>query len=1833
MFRHVVCQAAAALLLCVSFTVPAFAAPAAGTAIDNQASADFLDGLNSTAATRLSNTVRAIVQGPRPAFALRLRVASGNVALDEEVTLALSAVNLGAQSNGIGIRVNGVARTAVLLTQAIPANTTLVSAQAAPGAQLLYHLRTAAPLVFVDTAPADLRQVDTIVYAYTTFPGGTEGEHTVTVKRDTGAVISIAAVAQVWFDDPVTAGPDVLPSNVVGVEFVREPPRIDFYTNESFSRIAGAAPETGPLHIEAIASICNQSADAVDTIRIVLKSMLVGDQEEFTAVETGPNTGIFRIPFTVLDEDSKTHGQNPSDGAMGTTRNDTLQASIGGCNGNTASTSVLVDPYGVVFDSASNEPVSGATVALIDIDGGANGGNAGGLARVFQDDGVTEAPNTVVTTADGAYRFPLVGASRYRLQVKPPLGFTVPSAIAPTALPAGRNIDSAGSYGQSFVVSAELGALRIDIPADSVEVGGLLIEKSASRKTAEIGDFVDYTVEIKNTAGGPLDGVTWRDTLPTGFGYQSGTLRRDGVRIEDPVRQGATLVGSLDTLADGASTQLRYRVKLGPGAQLGDGINRAYATATRPRARSNVAQARVRVEGGVFSDRGFVLGKIYADCNRDGEQNEGEPGVAGVRVWLEDGTYAITDGLGKYSFYGLAPRTHVAKIDPATVPAGATFEPLDQRNAGKGDSRFIDLKNGELARADFAIAQCDAGLRAELAARSAQMQQRGGEIEYGFDTPLTLDPSTIDPRSRPASGIVDAENRDPQALASAIATVEAAILAQRSLPEIAETLDNRPDFVGIADGIAVPATQVRVLVKGPSGMDATLIVNGEPVPQRQLGTRVTRAEKQLELVEFIGVELKPGDNTLAFEQRDSFGNTRAGKTIHVRAPGELQRIRIERARPQAQQDGGDSDGAIAIFLEDDKGLPVTTRTPVTLETDRGTWAVEDLDPATTGVQVFVGGGRAEYTLRASAHGESAAVRVSSGAVAATTRVDFLAPPRAMVAVGVVEGTLKLGSNSAGALVPARRQDGFEQQLQQFSYNDGRASARAAVFLKGKVKGDYLLTLGYDSDKDTRERLFRDIQPDQFYPVYGDASIKGFDAQSTQKLYVRVDKNKSWLLYGDFTTPGATPERSLTAYNRSLTGVREHYENERIRANVFASHDSTRQVIEEFAANGTSGPFLLRNSDLIENSEQVEVITRDRNQPGLIIDSVPLARFSDYELEPFSGRLLLRAPVPSVDADLNRKSIRVTYEVDSGGADFWVGGVDVQYRITDAITVGAVDVEDRDPADSAALRGVNATLAIGANAALIAEVARSEKDTIGAGAAQRIELKHENGDWQTRVYAGRADTDFYNPSATLSRGRSEGGAKISRRIDDHTRFVIDALHSGDRASGARRDGALAGFERAFAHNVKVEVGLRRTHEVAGDLDALDDGVVYPDTVFNPSNGAYPPTIADPIDPAAPGSSSDTTSVRLRVGAPVPGIAAASLYTELEQALDDADKQLAALGGEYRLNDKGRIYARHEFITSLSGPYAFDSAQRRDTTVFGIDNEYTKDGRAYSEYRARDAFTGREAEAAMGLKNQWTVAEGLRLSTNAERIRALAGSDDLGESTALGGGVEYTADPDWKGSGRLEWRNGSGSSGILNTLGLAWRIDERWTFLSRNIYNTVDSDGELAGDRWQDRFQAGFAYRDAATNRWNGLGRYEFRHEQDDTPLTGYWHRAHVLSLHSNTQLRRAVVLSGRYAAKYAIDRSDGIDTSGITQLVSGRLTWDFATRWDAGLQASRLFAPGSHENGLGAELGYQVHENLWLSLGYNIFGYYDRDLSDDSTDRGAYFRLRFKFDENSFEGFE
>ncbi len=1764
------------------------------------------------------------------------KTASLNTAKPGDVIgYSLNGRNIGGLiATGINITIDGVAASRVVIRDAIPANTQLAEPLTTNGPQPLYHLVGEADLHrYTASAPANLVDVDAIAFTLSTispFININQGySASFKVRVNAGAAGTISNRASIYYQGGIAA---TVASNEVKTALQAQPPVIRYFTGLDFSLPAKVGRLGNPLFVEADAAMCNISPTTRETILIVITSAATGDRETFPATESGPNTGLFRIEPSVPTGDSTT--SLLGDGKLQATRNDTIQATVDGCGAGISLTTILIDPLGVVFDTATNLPVAGATIRLFNADGTP--------AQVLDVDGKTPFPNFKVTGPDGAYQFPAVAPCPagpcYRLEITAPPGYTL---HLPTGeIFADHIMDAQGSYGGLFDVSIVTGAVRLDIPMDAKPKDGLMVEKTVKRNLVELGDFVDYQVKINNGTASDLQNVSVSDTLPAGFYYVKGTARLSAGNasppnfqsIADPIGKDRAIQFAIGNLVDGHSALLTYRVRTGVGATQGDGINRAQAISGNTK--SNVASVKVTVEPGVFNDKAFVIGKVFLDCNQNRTQDDGELGIPGVRLYMEDGTYVISDSEGKYSFYGVSARTHVLKLDQTTMPAGSELFDLSNRNAGDPGSQFIDVKQGELHKANFSEGSCSDAVIEQVKARRAKAEREGQEAQQALKTQLSADglPANIgDRRALAATGIVGSaetatnsfQSIAPESITASegltthpkLAPVrETASPVPFDLEKFAKTLDNKLGFVGMNDQDVLPFAQTTVRVKGMTGTTLALSANGEEVSEKRIGKKSSIISKQTDVWEYVGINLRPGKNTLTVSQIDGFGNTRGTTSIVVIAPDKLGKVRVV-VPPAGSPADGTTPARIVVKLTDSEGIPVTVRTPVTLETDLGRFDVEDLNGTEPGVQVFIEGGEREFPLLPPREPGQAKVRATSGITKGDANLDFMPDLRPLIATGLVEGVLNLRNVNTHSLVPSREQDGFERELKHFSVeSDGgkrAAAVRAAFFLKGKIKGEYLLTAAYDSDKDTKERLFRDIQPDEFYPVYGDSAIKAFDAQSTSRFYVRVDKQKSYLLFGDFTTQTTSELRKFGNYTRSLTGAKHHYENSWLTVNSFASLDSTRQVVEEIPGNGTSGPYDLTKRGVLENGEQVEIVVRDRNQPSVILRSSAQSRFSDYSIDVTTGRILFRSPVPSLDENLNPIFIRVTYEIDQGGDKYWVGGVDAQVKVTDRIELGGMFIVDRNPQATTTLQnnvkqmiGVNGAVKITDKTTLIAELVQTESFDGKKGLGERVELKHKDDLLDVTAYYGKTDEQFKNPGASQAGGRVEAGAKASYKVGKNTRILGEVLHTEDHLSDGKRDGQLIAVEHRFDNEIRVEVGVRHTNES--------------------------------IVPAQTSSTATTpnefTSIRGKITAPVPMLDKANVFGEYEQDIEESERKLFAIGGDYQISSRAKLYARHEFVSSLSGPFALNAAQTQNSTVVGIESDYMKGGHLFNEYRVRDSVSGREAEAAIGLRNLWPVAPGLMLSTNFERVHAVGGTAG-NESTAGAFGVEYTANPLWKGTGRLELRYGTQADSLLHTIGLGFKLNKDWTLLGKNIISLTKNKGTSVGEKWLERLQFGVAYRDTDSDMWNGLARAEHKAERDSTQIDQDVKRdVEIFSTHLNYQPRSDLMFSSRIAAKWQTDLSNGQKDKSNAQLLSLRATYDINNRWDISGYASTMFSRGAtgRQNGLGIEGGYMLTSNLWLSAGYNFFGFKAEDLSGgDYTNHGAFVRMRFKFDEDLF----
>ena len=80
-------------------------------------------------------------------------------------------------------------------------------------------------------------------------------------------------------------------------------------------------------------------------------------------------------------------------------------------------------------------------------------------------------------------------------------------------------------------------------------------------------------------------------------------------------------------------------------------------------------------------------------------------------------------------------------------------------------------------------------------------------------------------------------------------------------------------------------------------------------------------------------------------------------------------------------------------------------------------------------------------------------------------------------------------------------------------------------------------------------------------------------------------------------------------------------------------------------------------------------------------------------------------------------------------------------------------------------------------------------------------------------------------------------------------------------------------------------------------------------------------------------------------------------------------------------------------------------------------------------------------------------------------------------------------------------------------------------------------------------------------------------------------------------------------------------------------YDISSRWDLGAHYHLLDTPDYNlsQDSYGISSGFDLVKNLWFSVGYNWQGYHDDDFSSNGyTAQGPYVKLRFKFDQNTFD---
>ncbi|MEW4448159.1 hypothetical protein [Qipengyuania sp. JC766] len=1560
--------------------------------------------------------------------------------------------------------------------------------------------------------------------------------------------------------------------------------------------------QTLVVRIDAAAANTNSAAKDRLSLRVTAPH---GDVERLTAVESDVDSGIFYATVATIPFPPPF---SAGDCRLSLQNGDTVDISAFVAGRDTpfliGAVDVLADPFGLVFDSLDGRPVDGARVTIVDA-------VTGQPAQVFSFDGVTPWPSTVITgtsvtdgsglTFDllpGEYRFPLVAFGNYRLRVEPPSPYTAPSDAPPGQIanltdPQGQPFDiSDASYGGVFAVDSPI-PVRVDIPVDSPG-GDVTIIKTASRDIAEPGDAIFYTVNVRNNdRSRPTSELTLTDDASFGLRLRAESVRIDGEPSPEgaltPAADGRGFSLFLGRLGAGETRRVTYAMGVRDDAPVGEALNRAVVTS--PGADPVETEANVRIQRRSIAERMTIIGRVVdGACGRP----EDARGIPGVRVMLEDGSFAITDYEGRYHFEGVVPGNHVVQVSRYTLPEGGEFVECVQssRSQGSAISRLVTGQGGSLVRADF-HAMLPEGT--QLAEAPADPLESLGNVEAsGADIDFVAE------GDGPDGFLFPAEEYNPRAPSVRVA------IRHRAGQKVRLTANGQEvdplSFDGVkTSGDKTYAVSVwrSIILEGPDTMLRAEIQDKDGTVAGQFQRNVhyakipMRAEVVLEESRLIADGSTPP--VLALRMTDRFG-----KPVHAGVAGRLELASPYQAKSAiaAQQNAeltGFGDTSASWLVEGDQGIAYIELAPTMISGAlRATFEFSDGETVREQeIETWIEPGDAPWTL----------IGLAEGSIGARTVADNM-----------------------------ERDGNFDSHLGD--------NARVAFYAKGRVLGKYLLTLAYDSAKQEEDqRLLGTIDPSAYYTVFGDNSQRFFDAASRDKIYVRVESSTFYALYGDFET--GFDQTYLARYQRIATGVKAEARIGQVQVEGFAANIGSRHRRIELQGAGISGPYQLGTRGIIPNSETVILETRDRLRSEIIVEQRELVRFVDYNIDILSGTITFAQPVLSRDASLNPQFIVVDYDVDRLGEQEWNAGARATWTSNDGrIRIGATGITDKGDEERTTLGAIDARIRVGNATEIRAEAALSE-GTNGSAKALMAEVEHHSGNLDLLAYARQVDEDYgVGQQNVAERGRRKLGADARLRISDALSVVASAWHDESLIDDSARD-ALEVRAAWQTDDTDAFVGIAHLSDTLSDGTKGDSTVLQAGATQRLLDKRLELTGATSV--ALGGTDSIDLPTQHSLGvryAITPDIKALATY---EIARGDAiDANTLKFGAEVTPWEGGRLIGAlgrdtigrdtletdsDRTFAALSLGHSFKIGERLilDAT---IDTNQTLSGSisplgvvnpaqpVSSGGQFGPGGTIGEDFAAITLGAAWGVGPWnarmrgeYRDGEFADRMGAtLAIIRKLGEGSVVGTGVNWT-----KADAVL-----GGSAQILDAaVSIAHRPeDSAFAFIGKLEYRSDSIENAFeGGDVGAAGQTALITAGDASARRLLASVSANWRPQDDEN---------------SNSTTEVGVFLGVRHN----FDRLDGFDLTG-TSLLGGL---------DARLGLTDMFEVGGRANvrhdletgttlfSIGPEVGVVPTKNVLVSVGYNVVGFRDPDYSASRfTDEGVFASIRIKFDDDFLGG--
>jgi hypothetical protein len=873
--------------------------------------------------------------------------------------------------------------------------------------------------------------------------------------------------------------------------------------------------------------------------------------------------------------------------------------------------------------------------------------------------------------------------------------------------------------------------------------------------------------------------------------------------------------------------------------------------------------------------------------------------------------------------------------------------------------------------------------------------------------------------------------------------------------------------------------------------------------------------------------------------------------------------------------------------------------------------------------------------------------------------------------GVAIADVTASKNSAsGSIEPTAGDVAYDK--------DFLVDGRLAFYLKGKLQGKYLVT----AQADTQERevselftgfwdadpqdIFRRLDEDDYYPVYGDDSTTWRDVDTQGRLYLRVDWDKNQALWGNFATGFTGTE--YAQYVRSLYGAAFNWRSRRStiygepssEVRAFGSEAQTAPGHSEFLGTGGS-LYYLKHTDVLPGSDQVVLEVRDATT-GRTVNRITLMRGADYDIDEFQGRLLLTRPLSQVtrenvptltrDAPLDGydQVLLVDYEYIPSGFDAGdiAGGFRGKHWFGDHVAVGATYVDENRSGEDYTVRGADVTLQAGRGTYLKVEHTKTEST------GSPVFFSDNGGLSFTQLNSG---LDNRSGDATAVEARANfkelGWTRLDwsaggwwRRVDQG--FSVSRIDTGQEIleKGVEVLGQFAPNINVYARYSRAERGEESLTQgqVTGEWRLNDDITLSAELRR--------------IQEARLGGEGTGTlgavQYKQRVGT------ALDLYGTAQVTLDDDD-------GAYADNDAYTVGAKYLFGELSTVGAEVTTGDRGDSAQVNAEYRLTPEHSFYGAYTWSTDSTDYDPLFNDGRNAGWTLGQRWRLSNTinvfnesqylkAPNESGLAHTFGMDFYPGLGWNLGFTLqnaeldnsvgqvdrravsvnggrtsnDTQWQS--KLEWREDSGAerrTQWVTTNTVTRKLSESFRIAGRFNYSKTEDEIDASQGAKFIEGNAGFAWRPWNSTKYALLGKYTYLYDVSSIEQVGdnvafYDQRSQVLSLEGvykpdshwefagKLMQRKGEVRLGRLAGEWA---------DSTATFAAAQVRYEFAEQWHSLVEYRWLgVQDGGDRTGFLLGIDRDIGRNFRIGIGYNFTEFSDDLTNFDYDHKGVFLNL-------------